>query len=1310
MSEERSFTVLNRVSGRSVNVSFFDDDTIDVLRSKIGVAVGIHPDSLRIYVATELPGDYYEADPRKRASLFLRMSVTGKAIPATTLKAYNSSRDVPLAFPEGAIEQAQWSDLSLNVEAPFQELRILGVPEELSWVFPLDNATEPPVLPQPAQAPFPEGRRIFKGLHPSAKAFTVIPYADTLKPTLQVQYYPTLRPGSPAQVPEDVARALTTQSNLLNALYGLDVQKPKTPRILRARWRIPLVDTDFGDAPRNRFEQILFGTTLSKETPYIGLFTSRREQSQHKFYSEDTLNKKPILDLRMWAHWWTVSKPTRSRPTLIVFRGTSRQEFDRIAFTSQDIVISAHRDAESTETLEQVQASITEWIGTLDGLEPFLDKTDLKRWELQDVSAMLTYETSLDEADFRRYDCLRTIYDIANKDSLTFRFLRADGFDTGLSPNEVRGLLLIRDDPAVRAEDVAEELDIPLKEAEVLLNSLKAKLDTDRDILVKVTQSLPVFRFTAKTVTIVSTNDLPNITRYISILRHALKNPDDPALDDVCPKRVEEVAPATVTVVAPAEVESGGDDYLDALLEDLGSVQVVAAPPPPAPVAAKPAPAKVKAKGVESSLYNYFNRRLQEFDPPTFEDYSKKCEPTRQPVVMSEAELSANPQLHPRETTEDTQILETENPAGIFLCPEYWCVIDNIPLSESQLDAGKCPVCGGKVREAKSAAPVSEYSVLKRSADYKYPGYLKPLAKNGKQMPCCFKTPQKTRVSKMKEVTAPPSKIELFYVLGETKTRLPALRVAYIDERVGKALRLPLKYDAIRADGNRIQAGAGAIFRVGMGRASETLHKVLNVPEPKKPAQNVEAILRCSFFRNWRGLAEMAPESVLSQIPASMKTREHLAKMVQSIHDAYEEGKLAPMDELEYVSYALDCDTFRAYVEPTGEVRVGCLMMEVMVRGLKRSICVLVNSEDPLTIDYVAFVSRTGASDTPQMNANLYADVMKANAPESQDILSAFRKQSCTSTPLPTFARVGAAVASIGPQLLVVLDPYGRAQAIYLPERLILPFRPQALPPGGFRTIPGYADIPPEKLPTKAGMLEQLAKFEKVHAGYAYAEDLMDSAGNVQEIVIKSGLRIPVKAEPTGVAADPREVTATVREFTEEQLVFGGPNKEDAQIASNIRYESEVFDFLLFQLARDIQTEDYADVREALATRNKDTLRDALKGWFDDTVKFYDIAEPPAFVNKIRTPCSGKSKDECSGNLCAWVGKSCRVRVNTTKESLKPEPLFKRLLSTLLSNDKIRAIVVENRASPFFATVLYMEMPHELLLSDADLKNIPRSE
>jgi hypothetical protein len=40
----------------------------------------------------------------------------------------------------------------------------------------------------------------------------------------------------------------------------------------------------------------------------------------------------------------------------------------------------------------------------------------------------------------------------------------------------------------------------------------------------------------------------------------------------------------------------------------------------------------------------------------------------------------------------------------------------------------------------------------------------------------------------------------------------------------------------------------------------------------------------------------------------------------------------------------------------------------------------------------------------------------------------------------------------------------------------------------------------------------------------------------------------------------------------------------------------------------------------------------------------------------------------------------------------------------LLDNAKIRSIVLDGRATPFFSTILYLELPHELILTDMDLR------
>ena len=124
---------------------------------------------------------------------------------------------------------------------------------------------------------------------------------------------------------------------------------------------------------------------------------------------------------------------------------------------------------------------------------------------------------------------------------------------------------------------------------------------------------------------------------------------------------------------------------------------------------------------------------------------------------------------------------------------------------------------------------------------------------------------------------------------------------------------------------------------------------------------------------------------------------------------------------------------------------------------------------------------------------------------------------------------------------------------------------------------------------------------------------------------------------------------------------------------------------------------------QKVLAKNRPTITEVgplLKEWMDNTLSFANADNPPKFVQKMRSPCSENS---CDGNLCAWNGSSCRVEIKKVRPSLERSKLEKRLLSTLVSNEKIRDIVWQNKASPFFSSILYIELPTELILSDADV-------
>jgi len=242
----------------------------------------------------------------------------------------------------------------------------------------------------------------------------------------------------------------------------------------------------------------------------------------------------------------------------------------------------------------------------------------------------------------------------------------------------------------------------------------------------------------------------------------------------------------------------------------------------------------------------------------------------------------------------------------------------------------------------------------------------------------------------------------------------------------------------------------------------------------------------------------------------------------------------------------------------------------------------------------------------------------------------------------------------------------------------------------------GYADIRDEELPTVASATAFLSGTK--HAMFAVRCPMMSVEGPVVELELASGFRVPVQAE-AGEPSVPSEVTQTVRRKGESMLVDAGPNLADRKLAEDISYASEIYEFLLFTLSKDVQTDDYERLRTAIETKSP-TLQKELEAWFKAEAYEDNTKSPVEFVNKVRTPCGQfTDKDACNkSNLCGWKvekGKGvCKVRV---KPLVEKGAVLRRLAKVLRENDKQRALVLDERMSPFFSTMLYLEMPHELI-------------
>lgn len=1269
------------VAGTGSSVAFFEDDTLETVRQHIAIAVNSHPDRLFIEAHVHLPEEHYE-DPRYWDALFLRMSPDGVRLDVSLFKEYLEHKRPGTGVKESSYSREDWNskpDELKDLFAPgagFSEWRVFGVPGNISFVLPL-KAKEIPALPS-TRIPIGNLQLLFETLYADVSEFRTLEVKPEDSQLVKRVYFPLFREDTPSRLTESAIRSLRSTADQLTKLLALSVPEPKHPAILRAKWYVPLAETHF-TAPRARFEQIFYGLTLSKKTPYVGFFTSKQEKTRHKFYVVDPENKVPSVDVAMWKAWTSTTLPQRRLPTLLLYRGTSRTSFDRIAITPKDIQFTIVRGKESKTPLDEIRVDLYDWIKTLDALTPFVEASDLavSRWELQDLSILGTYPKEISEFDMRRFPCLQTLFSYQDE---TFRLLRADRLAENFTPLEVQAFQALQD-AETPSTTTLTELGMTSEDADALFTKF-ANLGDDLD-LERVLKGFPTIRFSSKEVILSAVTTVERALRYASILRHVLTS-DAADVDAVCPKRVEAVE-ATAVVPQQVAVYTGDFQVDDDFLADLG---LGGEPAAPAPTAEEPAteeaPKKkrVRVADKNTSTYNYFNKRLQEFDPETFDStiYPGKCDKNKQVVVLTpDDEARIPPEYNPRNYSEtdkqkkikaanadkegideyNVRIIDMENPDGIATCPQYWCIKDQLPLREDQLVDGECPVCHGKVRSGKEE-DINEFTVIKRDQAAAFPNYIRGI--KDKQMPCCYKEERPFRGL----LVPKDEKTDDSYILSSTKT--PAMRMAYLPDTLASSLNIPVKYES-SIKKNRLDAGKADFFRVGLGRPSKTIPLFLKestqIPDPMNARKDV---LRCSFARTWTEMGEGDTQ---------------LDRIVAGINTAYVEGRLSVLDELEYTTAVIGCKVIRVN---TATNSVSCGFWSETLAPQDRTL-VMIDQ------DVLAHVARSSEKLKGFAKYSYTINVRNPLFPKAMlSLLTTLHARACASD-RPRFSDALNELRSKGVNFQVVLDPFERVQALFVPRVVVLPVQPSTYEPmPGVHARTGYADIKPDELPTREALRTFLDA--TTHRGFKWIEDLKDSEGRLVESLLASEFRAPFQPESAELG-DAKEVLSTMARHSEMQLTEGAPNAEDALQADSISYQSEVFDFLMFSLSKDIQTTEYAGLREGIANRAPNLYKQ-LDAWLKKESHWDATQGPRAFVNKVRTPCGQfQQKDACNtSSLCGWKAGKCKIKVDSSVDRTQ---ILRRLVKTLTDNDKQRSLVLDERLSPFFSTVLYMEMPHELI-------------
>jgi len=1247
------------LEGSPTILSFFPDDTIETVRQHVAIAKETHPDRLFIQVQVELPKEYYSTNPKRWMDLFFRMSYGKNFIKKEVLEAYVSYIRVGTGVSPRDVTIEEWKSVEeflkplFEPNSDFKEWRILGVPEDKSVILPIP--VQEVNLPESFR-PIPSRQVLFDSIHSEEAIAMRAEDMDAESSDLIRQvYFPFFQSSTPANI-ESLRIPLNTEHKHIESLLNLKSPKPTRISILRSKWYIPLISTQF-TAPRTRFEQIFYGLTVSPEIPVISYFTSKAETTRHKFYVEDPKLKEPLIDVPMWKTWISHTQPQRRLPTLLLYRGKSRVSFDRIAITNRDITISTWRTKNSKETLEELQESTLKWLKTFDAVMPFIVETDLdvSRWVLNDLSMILGYEKEISEFDMRRFGCLQSIFGYQDN---TFRLLRAD-HPSDISPEVLRAYTILQ-----TGERLETELGISPEEAAVLTEKVKALEEDENFNFEKAVSGYPSISFSSKDVLIKFVTNLERIVQYASLLRYVLTS-DKQEVNDVCPRRLEMVESSVGIASQKVEIEDEFDmsDFAEDIEEAAAASNETVSNAAATPAAASKV-MKVMKGGPKGTL-GYFNNRILKIDPELIdEDYTKKCEKLTQVVILTPADQERIPPEYNYSNAPENEIMPVDK--GIAICPQYWCMRDEIPLAEDQLvvdEEGKhCPMCGGKVRITEKE-DTREFTIIKRKPGYKYPDYKEPSAKSDskKKVPCCYRKPA-TKNANSKTL----SPRDDFYVLASGK--IPEFRIAYLPESLTS--RISVKTDYLKTcPNNRIEADKTDMFRIGLGLPRRSLPALLKDTRPiPRPANAKDQILQCSFFRTWKDLGE---------------GNTYIERITDGIDRAYMNETLSHMDEIEYVSLILNRSVIQINTV-TNTLSCGFWINKISPIGKKIVI---------LDTDILGKVTR----DKSGQNSKFIFEVDLNNFEDAtKKTLESLHRASCSSS-TPTFEiamkeLTGKNMANYE----VILDPFQRVQALFVPQEVILPIQPVNMEVReGVRQRSGYADVQDEELPTMK-ILGDFLDNTKYH-GFKKQTALTGVNHMYSEFLLESGFRAPFRPEPS--ADDTAtEVIQTIRKpHSEEELIGAPPNESDLKLASEISYSSEVFEFLLFTLSKDLQKDEHTALRDAIKNQDPNLMMQ-LKEWLNTEAYWSTVDEPVQFVNKVRTPCGQMEKDTCKkSTLCGWHKKTCMIKV---KPIVNQRKILIRIVTTLKNNSKQRALVLDGMLSPFFSTILYLEMPHELITTN----------
>ena len=233
---------------------------------------------------------------------------------------------------------------------------------------------------------------------------------------------------------------------------------------------------------------------------------------------------------------------------------------------------------------------------------------------------------------------------------------------------------------------------------------------------------------------------------------------------------------------------------------------------------------KIPMEGMK--LNGYFLKRMQAREPKLFvydhqdgyQSYSRMCSAAdrRQPVILTPEEFQDIEKNHRDAYTESVQY-----GSHYYICPRYWCMETQKPMTEEEVASGKCgqvlPADAKQVTHGNYIYHFDSKKEQHRNVDGKYvmnsPGFLKQTNPSQMALPCCFKVTQEKK--KRAPTWDPVGFADIKYVISPSTFPIPAQRWGFLPLSVQHFLKTS-NDDARLKDSQTIAPNKPCFLRYGV--------------------------------------------------------------------------------------------------------------------------------------------------------------------------------------------------------------------------------------------------------------------------------------------------------------------------------------------------------------------------------------------------------------------------------------------------------------------------------------------------------------